>query len=54
MVNSLVSNGFMIEKILEEKTDTKLYDKAYKSRFFQEDKNKFCPTTIIFKCKKRV
>lgn len=53
MVNSLVSNGFIIEKILEEKTNTKLYDKTYKSRFFQEDKNILCPTTIIFKCKKR-
>ena len=57
MISSIISfalkNGFTVEDIIEEECESIEDKNSYQSNFFTKDKIKLCPTTIIYKFKKK-
>lgn len=53
LINTLISNGLIIDKIFEEKTILKDKNKNFKSYYFTEELVKVCPSTLILKCRKQ-
>lgn len=53
IINTARNANFYLDTILEEETTLKEDINGYKSPFFTKEKTQICPTTIIFKFKKR-
>ena len=54
IINEARKANFYLDMLLEEETIIKDALNGYKSHFFQKEKTKKCPTTIIFKFKKLI